>query len=602
MLNKSNFTKMKCVISVLRFWVRMYLTACLWVTNPLVIMTVSAVAYLFIEEIFGFIFGIALSHVEDATQKMLELKSMVIHAQNALDILLRTKRVAILLLFAFGYFFRIAMRTIRDDYLEAFHNETLVTPEADERLFRNPMAEESKLQGAERMIPGSDLQANVVPPSYQVEIFVAKGKDTKLYYAGVGFKTKCRIVTAMHVVAEATEVMLRNPNTGSQVSIKPERFVETHVDVTWVPLSLREAGTLGLSAAKLTLNVPRMQWVQVTAQSKMTFGHLEEVEAMGMVQYSGSTIQGFSGAPYFVNKFVYGMHVGAGTKANFGFSASYIAALIRQYDTPNVDIPEDSADYLIGQLKKYRVKEFRYEHHPIDQDIITIRVGGSYHNITPDTYNRLIEEDYEANYTTGMVYDRENARTDQAFLGQRFPQQAPDIPLCPANLPEMIPKVEDLPSIPPGFAEFPENATASTSKQNGTSPPRMEDDRFARLDELIKQNEVLLESLSQMKNSGTDSPPLTRVRQRGPLVTTIPNSSMPATGMNVPTNANRKKKAKMMALKERVRHLEQVLNSRFPDQTLVRPEQSQMQPSVSRIGVATLQPHTISMPSSPSSF
>lgn len=474
---------------------------------------------------------------------------------------------------------------------EEIHNATLEPPTVTEEQIAQETPtveekpkEEEKPSEAERMIPGSDLIENVIPPMFQVDIYTAKPGDNKLYFAGVGFKTASRVVTAMHVVADAERVIFKQSVAKTEIEVDPKLFVETHVDLTWIELDQAQVSRLAASSAKLALSVPAKQWVRVISSGRMTFGHLEPIEAMGMLRYEGSTVRGFSGAPYHVNKLVYGVHVGAGTKQNFGFSASYLAALIRRYADPNISCQEDSAEYLLGQFRRYGMDSFDYEIAPNDPRSYTVEVGGSFHNIDAEVFDKL-QEYHEARRTRGRVYQYESAREDAHFLGERHPEQVPDLPLAPPELLE-VPKVEELSPTTRGFAVFPES-TAGVSqletRGNPTAQPDMVNPQLARLSDLITQNAQLLESLSAMHSSVMATPPPTLVPRSALSTTMSQNTSRP----KGPT-FKQKARQRIQALEEMVRRLTP------PDQMVVLPERSNLRSSASAVGaVISPQPATL---------
>lgn len=472
---------------------------------------------------------------------------------------------------------------LRREVKVALHNVVLETPPAEIGLGDKPLPEVVKeitrdTPVAERMVVGSDL-VNGISPRFQVDIHVAKGGDPKLYYSGVGFRTQNRLVTAMHVVSDATEIAVKNPSTGDYLVIDPSAFVETHVDLTWAVLTDAQWGKLGVAAARLALTVPPMQWVQVTAQGKSTFGHLEEIDAMGMVKYSGSTISGFSGSPYSVNKLVYGVHVGAGTKDNFGFSASFLAALIRKHsNAQGVLHNEDSAEYLMGQLDRFGKDSFEYEISPVDMDSYTVRVGGTYHNVDVEVFDRLRTR-FEGRRTRNQVYSEECAREDVSFLEKRQAPEKEKPSLAPQELLTKVPEVAELQPTPRGFAQFPESAHAQGSPAPGPSVVR----ENAQLEKLIEQNAQLLRSLTRMQSSAMVNHVSTPAPQSGPSHITLESSLMPR-----PATVRPRPLTKAQKLRQKVSALEAILAS-LSGQTREPAAPSPQQSLGSGTGVAPLQ-------------
>lgn len=488
---------------------------------------------------------------------------------------------------------RKLVKMLKAEVLVALHNIKVQVPEVEVNEDEKPLPAKviltteltPKQPVAERMVVGSPL-CNAETPRIQVSILVAKGGDPKLYYAGVGFRTMDRLVTAMHVVSDATEIVVES-NNGTRMNINPDDFVETYVDLTWVELTPAQWQKLGTASAKLALTVPSYQWVQVAAQGKVTFGNLEPVDAMGMIKYSGSTVHGFSGSPYHINKLVYGVHVGAGNTDNFGYSASFLAALIRRHSrAPGIVSNEDSAEYLCGQFERFGMDTFDYEISPVDRDSYTIKVAGSYHNVDSEVFDKLLRK-YNANRARGMVYEEESARADQSFLEKVSPPEMEKPPLVPEEILKP-PKVEQVPETSRGFAIFPESVIASTSQETG-SPTDQKDEKDVLIKSLLKQNEQMLASLTRMANSGSDSRPSMPARQKGPSPTTSQNSTKPKKA----TPAQRAQQ-----WKTQYELLRAALLQGDPNQIQELTRQSPMPSSGLRIGVATSQQQVQPMNSS----
>lgn len=309
---------------------------------------------------------------------------------------------------------------------------------------------------AERMVPGSLLEDKVEPSKFQAEVWTDRLDDDRLYYRGVGFKACVgegpkTFITAKHVIDDSRNIVIKVGD--ASVSLKPEDFVETDVDIVWAELNQVQYSKLGLATAKLATAVsPHGVWVRITALGKGTFGTLKEHGVMGMIEYAGSTVKGFSGAPYHINKTVYGMHVGADPK-NVGYSASYIAALQRSHwKSRTVQFPEDSADYLCGQLDLHQEEDFLYERSPVHPDEYRVRVAGVYHIVDSDTFAELAgRRRARAQTERRSDYEVEDARTDRHFLEKRHPQEAPELPLAP---PDLALRAEQLNPVPRGAATF----------------------------------------------------------------------------------------------------------------------------------------------------
>lgn len=290
------------------------------------------------------------------------------------------------------------------------------------------------ISGAERMVAGSLLDEKAVAPNFQAEVWTNVINDPTLYYRGVAFRSQGNLYTALHVLADCSRVVIKARN-GESVEFKPNQFVETGSDVTWTTPTEQQWGKLQMSSGRImNVSTGTGVWVKIVAMSKGTFGILKDHDAMGMCEYSGSTIKGFSGAPYYIGNCVYGMHVGSDPK-NVGYSGSYIAMLVRALKRP-VKCPEDSAEYLINQMNKFGMEDFEYEQSPFFGDEFAVSIGGVHHLVDFGTFAKMsqaVKARRKGARRAGYQY--EDARVDlDRFLGQRHPQEAAEVPLVPASL------------------------------------------------------------------------------------------------------------------------------------------------------------------------
>lgn len=384
---------------------------------------------------------------------------------------------------------------------------------------------------AERMVPGSTFEEKATMPKFQVEVWVRANGDSQFYYRGAGFRIGDKCHTASHVLMDAAVIRIKPCVGDAYVDLKPEHFVDTACDVTWATLTDRAWTKLAVSQAKLACGVSHGIWLKVSALAKSSFGLLTDYVAMGMVEYSGSTLKGFSGAPYHMNKIVYGMHVGSDPK-NVGFSASYISMLHRAHNKP-VLAPEDSADYLMGQMERHQEDEFIYERSPVNPDEYRIRVAGQYHIVDSEVFGQLTRT-RRARGMTQRSYECEDARTEAHFLGQRHPQEVEELPLPPADLNQM-PRPQQLP--PMSIPQFPESALPPQAR----NPPvtsqltadafesqlvgRLVDQVVAQVQSALRQPTVESASRSRTSNSDTTGPRRTPAQPRNPSATTSANSN-----------------------------------------------------------------------------
>lgn len=89
-----------------------------------------------------------------------------------------------------------------------------------------------------------------------------------------------------------------------------------------------------------------------------------------MVTFEGSAIKGTSGAPYYMNNGVYGLHVGC-TSSIVGYSAPYVLALVRNEFFVK---KKDTDSYLMEQCIK-KGRKFRYKSTGIS-DLWAVELSG----------------------------------------------------------------------------------------------------------------------------------------------------------------------------------------------------------------------------------
>lgn len=230
----------------------------------------------------------------------------------------------------------------------------------------------------ERMVMGSEFEKASTRPPFQAEIFVSKGEE--FYMAGQGFMTEGWFITANHVIEGASQVRIKTEL--DTLELPRKRFEEIEGDVAFLKLSNEEASRLGLRRAKLMGHGVRSNsglFVKCQAFQKSSMGMLENHPAFGWVSYHGSTVKGFSGAPYFVGNTVFGMHVG-GLKTNIGYDAAYLRMLV-------LSRLEDSEEWLIKQAMKG--KKFKYERNPYDPDEYRVEMDGNYYTVSSEGLARM---------------------------------------------------------------------------------------------------------------------------------------------------------------------------------------------------------------------
>lgn len=231
----------------------------------------------------------------------------------------------------------------------------------------------------EKMMAGSVLENAVSIPKFQCEIYGKVDANGPFYKVGQGFRVGVRLLTAYHVV-DGYETLRIKTERGTHEFANTFKYLEG--DVAAIVLSEEVFSKLAMTSCKLNkeaLTKRQGVFAKATAFGKQSMGLIEVYEAFGFVSYKGSTVAGFSGAPYYANNTVFGMHIG-GHDTNMGHEAAYISMVLK-------DLNESSENWLMDQAAKEI--EFYYERSPYDPDEYRVKVAGQYHVVDSEIFAKL---------------------------------------------------------------------------------------------------------------------------------------------------------------------------------------------------------------------
>lgn len=230
---------------------------------------------------------------------------------------------------------------------------------------------------AERVVSSSPLVSTKVMPSFQVEIWISEGGE--FVKAGNGFRcSENQVMTAYHVVMHAKEVRVQT--SSGKVEMEASRFSQLNGDVAVVLLSSAELSALRVTKPRLAACATVKgtgTFGQVVAYGQQSMGMVMPYDAFGYVTYTGSTVPGFSGSPYYLGNCVLGMHIGTQGQ-NLGYDGSYLAMLIRS--------TQESTQWLETQILRAarRGQKIRATRSPFDPDEVQLVVNGQYHVVQYD--------------------------------------------------------------------------------------------------------------------------------------------------------------------------------------------------------------------------
>lgn len=226
---------------------------------------------------------------------------------------------------------------------------------------------------------------------YVVGIFSVKKKrpDTR-EFKGTGFILEGHILTANHVIDQVKPALQDKENL---YDLYARTFDgQFHRLGDWVQLhtdAVAFVAPQGYKSAKVE-TLSRPQHAQVVAardSSNSSMGIIMNKPdiAYGFVEYQGSTISGFSGAPYTNGQKVLGMHLQGGTGGNFGYSASFLISKLRKMAKP--ESSEWAAfERALAQAAQDAVEWDR------GLDETEVRVGGRYFLFDNEEFDEYVEE------------------------------------------------------------------------------------------------------------------------------------------------------------------------------------------------------------------
>lgn len=272
----------------------------------------------------------------------------------------------------------------------------------------------------ERVVPGSAFAKAQTVPKCQARISVDRGDG--FTFSGQGFMANGWFWTATHVVADSMKTRLETAL--GMVEIDSGRFRVVDGEISVLELYEADRTKLGLSNFKFVekkVDLADGVVVQVSDGERTSMGVVGDMVGFGLMEYRGSTIRGFSGAPYCVNKTVYGMHVASTPNFNMGIQGAYIRSFSRL---------EDSEDFLLREIKRGAEMEIRQAH---NLDEYKVLYKGRYFIMDAEEVDEAIKRSKRS-------YDV-SAKTDVAW---QLKESA-------------LNDTEDLPRVPRAFCEWADN-------------------------------------------------------------------------------------------------------------------------------------------------
>lgn len=222
-------------------------------------------------------------------------------------------------------------------------------------------------------------------PDFVVGIYGILG--TRKVLVATGWRYKQYILTAGHAISDLSFDEFVISYRG--VYLKVDRWYEVGADLA----ACRYQDSWMIPSAKIdTVNKPtHVQVFSALSQDNTSMGILKHVPtvAMGFCEYSGSTRAAFSGSPYTNGRQVLGMHLGGGSVANYGYSASYIDMALKRWRRPE----SSDLEMIRRVLRSARATDVEWDR---QLDETYVRIGGRYLVVDNEEFDQLMDdEEYE---------------------------------------------------------------------------------------------------------------------------------------------------------------------------------------------------------------
>lgn len=300
-------------------------------------------------------------------------------------------------------------------------------------LLKNPISHESAVEGSVEM-PAK------LPPC---QVYLGyPNREGNIEIVGSGFRMAVGerdfLMTASHNLAFDDQLYLIRE--GQIVNVGPTKnSVQVGTDAAALELPVKVWSTLQASRAKFApLSRAGSTYVNVVGiNGKGTTGKLQPEDVLGCVTYSGTTMGGYSGAPYSNAKTVLGMHAYGGRR-NGGYSILYLYHLLKIA----LDINDEAYTKAFFQKLLGRRDPLLTDQHVGDWVIVESQ-DGYYYRFPKEDYRRYRDEWYEANHQIEEESDYDDYEYESAVPPnlQRPAQRRAGSTSCASPLEERVEQV-----------------------------------------------------------------------------------------------------------------------------------------------------------------
>lgn len=242
-------------------------------------------------------------------------------------------------------------------------------------------------------------------PSFIATVYTEQ--DGKCVRTQTAFRVGNRIFTAHHGLVGRTKAWLRYNDQIKQIDLSALK----ELDLDLVCFSYTPFSRFSMGSGKFATE-SRPQYCKVHNGDFEVYGRTEPAFVVGMLDFDGTTLPSYSGAPYFAGSKIFGMHVGGGVGRNTGFDAAFISALLTTYVQESNDSFTTDPEELYKEMNR---KGEDLEYRNMGNDYYTVKVGGRFRMYDEETFQRIKNRYYTKN--TGQArYEPEAMSWEQIKL------------------------------------------------------------------------------------------------------------------------------------------------------------------------------------------
>lgn len=268
----------------------------------------------------------------------------------------------------------------------------------------------------EKAVPGS-IPRPSPSPTFVCQVWIVK--DGVKVRNGTAFMVANYVYTAEHVIKEAEKIFLRKGS--KELEVQKNWIEEVDYDVIRIPYA--NVSGLEMTGGKF---IKRFTTTYCTIHNGdvEVIGKLSQHDAVGSVEFDGTTQAGFSGAPYYLGKAVYGIHLGA-AGVNLGMDGASLNSVVELLDRLKTvggnSVTLESGDTHMTDPKMLldyavRNKNGKLDFRRMANDYYQVRIGGKYY-----TYD---EEEFEGALEKYQLSDNYRQKSRLHYSGESFLQEA----------------------------------------------------------------------------------------------------------------------------------------------------------------------------------